>query len=66
MHKNYMIYRADRRRFMTYNSKNITYIIPVFFFYYGARVGAVDSGTALQAGRSRVGFAIMSLDFSFI
>jgi ABC-type uncharacterized transport system permease subunit len=58
-----MIYRADRRRFMTYNRKNITYIIPVFFCYYVARVGAVGSGTALQAGRSWVRFPIMSLEF---
>jgi len=30
----------------------------------GARGGAVDSGTAVQAGRSRVRFPMVSMEFS--
>jgi len=35
----------------------------LLYIYIGARGGAVGCGTALQAGRSRVRFLVMSLEF---
>jgi len=40
-----------------------TYFIANTFFFLGARGGAVGWGTALQAGRSRVRFPMVTLDF---
>jgi hypothetical protein len=39
-------------------------LIQVPTVFVGARAGVVDSGTMIQAGRSRVRFLMRSLDFS--
>jgi hypothetical protein len=41
----------------------IIIIIIIIHHYYGVRGGAVGWGTALQTGRSRVWFPMVSLEF---
>ena len=43
--------------------KIVAYFLCLFFFGPGIRGGAVGSGTALQAGRSRVRFPMVQLEF---
>ena len=45
------------------NLKYYIYIYIYIYIYTGARGGAVGWGTALQAGRSRIRFPMVSLDF---